>query len=66
MKKWVVALRQEKLHYRRQEIVHVDFALLADRRVTRNNGTLDENYDRIVRGIAGDGTGGIWQENTLL
>lgn len=47
-----------------REILHGQFASLVDRCVICNNGTLEENYDNVFGGIAGDGTGG-WEEDTF-
>ncbi len=49
-----------------REILHGEFASLVDRCVICNNGTLEENYDNVFGGIAGGGTGGVWEEDTFF
>jgi len=49
-----------------REILHGEFASLADKCVICVDGTLIENYDNIFGGIAGVGTGGVWDEDTFF
>ena len=49
-----------------REILHGEFASLIDRCVVCNNGKLIENYDNVYGGIAGAGTGGVWEEDVLF
>ena len=49
-----------------REILHGEFASLFDRCVICNDGMLEENYDNVFGGIAGGGTGGVWDEDTFF
>jgi hypothetical protein len=44
-----------------REILHGEFASLSHMCVICNDGELEENYDNIYGGLAGGGTGGIWE-----
>ena len=44
-----------------REILHGEFASLRDKCVICNDGKLEENYDNIYGGLAGGGTGGVWE-----
>jgi len=48
-----------------REILHGEFASLPDKCVICNDGRLEENYDNVYGGIAGGGTGGVWEEDTF-
>jgi hypothetical protein len=45
------------------EILHGEFASLADKCVICDDGCLVENYDNVFGGIAGGGTGGVWDDD---
>jgi len=47
-------------------ILHGEFASLVDKCVICNDGSLVENYDNIFGGIAGTGTGGVWDEEEFF
>jgi hypothetical protein len=49
-----------------REILHGEFASMADKCFICDDGTLIENYDNIFGGIAGGGTGGVWDEDTFF
>ena len=49
-----------------REIIHGEFASFVDKCVICNDGRLEENYDNIFGGIAGSGTGGVWEEDTFF
>ena len=44
----------------------IQFASLPDKCVICNDGRLEENYDNVYGGIAGGGTGGVWEEDTFF
>jgi hypothetical protein len=44
-----------------REILHGEFASLSDKCVICNDGELEENYDNVYGGLAGGGTGGVWE-----
>lgn len=49
-----------------REILHGEFASLVDKCVICQDGILVENYDNVFGGIAGGGTGGVWDEETFF
>jgi len=49
-----------------REILNGEFASLVDKCVICNDGSLVENYDNIFGGIAGTGTGGVWDEEEFF
>ena len=44
-----------------REILHGEFASLSDKCVICNDGELEENYDNVYGGLAGGGTGSVWE-----
>ncbi|HYA14323.1 MAG TPA: hypothetical protein VEF33_08285 [Syntrophales bacterium] len=48
------------------EILHGEFASLFDKYVICNDGRLIENYDNVYGGIAGTGSGGVWDEDMFF
>jgi hypothetical protein len=49
-----------------REILHGEFVSLPDKCFICNDGRLEEDYDNVFGGIAGGGTGGVWEEDIFF